>query len=299
MAIIVKEQNGTQLSVPFIGKNMVDFLDRVTLIDTKIGVIKTFDVFGVTKDMICSGQIIEQLDNPNYTYTDINTEFDKSNKFLSVDEMSAARVVKNYCEAADIDASPYLDKISKINNNLLVIVPFKPGRTFYITATSKMDSVTDREMVLSMLKWATGEESHKLEAKLIFKGKRSSDLSTFELPITEYLSTFKMYGAKDKIVDNLSSSDVIKFDPYGIIKPIEFVDKDKTIIVDGNFLYEKINDKVNIIGIWDPNGVDMIAFKKLGQSKMMKKLTASIELISNHRKYIAPYKLFKTNVIDK
>lgn len=297
MSIIVKEQAGPALSLPYIGRNLVNFLDGVTLIETRIGVIKNMDIFGENKTMIVSGHLVESLDDPNFIYTDSSTYFDRSPKLASTDGVSLIQVLKDYCEMADIDATPYIDKLKKINENKLLVVPFKPDRVFDITAAASAGGTTTKEMILKALRWDTSKETHKLEASLIFRGKRSRDTSTVVLPIVEYLSTFKLSGIKTSLSDGTNSKDIINFDVSGIIKPIEFSEKERSLILDNAFIYEKIGDKTTIIGGWDNTNNNLVTFKKIGSSKAAKKLTAAVDLIANHKKYIAPYKTFAVNTI--
>lgn len=297
MGVIVKEQEARLLTAPYIGQNIVNFLEGITLIETRIGQMTTMEVLGENKSMIVSGHIIEDMDTPTWLYTDSNTLFNKSSKFTSVDETPITQVIKSYCEIAGIDPKGAIDKLKKINDNLLLVVPFKPGRFFEVVSVSSAGGTTNTEMILKALKWETNPETHRLEANLVFKSKKTRNYSTVALPIIEYLSTFRLSGTKEKLSDGTDSRDIMKFDVCGILKPIEFVDKDHSLIIDGTYLYEKIDDKTSIIGIWAQTGTNLITFRKLGAGKLAKKLNASLELISAHKKYIAPYKSFETNVV--
>lgn len=299
MGIVVKEQAGVQLTAPYVGKNMVNFLNGITLTETRIGTLKMMEVFGEQKSMIVSGHMIDDMDNPSWLYTDSSTVFDKSSKFTPIDEDTPiSSAVKAYCDVVETDYKEYMQKLKKINDNMLLAVPFKPGRIFEVACANSAGGVSHKVLILDKVRWETSKETYKLEAKLVFKGKRTHDMSSVTIPIVEYLSTFRLEGTKDKLSDGTESKDIIEFDVCGIVKPIEFADKDKSLIIDGMYLYEKLSDRVNIIGCWSPTTSDLITFKKIGASKIAKKLIASVDLISAHKKYIAPYKTFKVHTVQ-
>ena len=110
------------------GKALIDFLSRVDMVETRIGEYSSSRRNGPI-DLIVSGHQLHDLENPSWILTSTNVTLDASNKFSNVFGSTPTQLINNYCNKTGVPAEEQKDiinKLTKLNKNKLLILPFKP-----------------------------------------------------------------------------------------------------------------------------------------------------------------------------
>lgn len=278
-------------------KALINYLNSVDTSETHIGEFSS-RVRGGKQDLIVSGHQIYGLTlDAGNILTDISTILDATRKFQNNQGRTVVQMLNASKDELGLtleEAKYYVDFISKINSNKLVIVPFKP-ETHCIVATPKgYQSETDG--IISNITWRTNKETHKLEATVRFKQSKGTGVEiSVSYKMSEYMDMFRLKTLN--LVDKGEKIDrsLIKMTDYGIIKPVEIEYKDSSITVDNTYIYYTVDGVTKIIGGWNLSG-DLIIVDNI-KGKHMTKIKENISLIKSHRKYIAPYTLYEANTI--
>lgn len=93
----------------------------------------------------------------------------------------------------------------------------------------------------------------------------------------------------------------IEMNSIGIIKPIEIVQGNNSVIIDGSFVYIRCGNEVSVVDrLWgEYTKVFKSVIKKYPTiGKVLSGLKNEIELIYRHRRLIAPYGLIEPNIIE-
>jgi hypothetical protein len=182
-----------------------------------------------------------------------------------------------------------ITKLKDINENKMLLIPFKPGSLFTILC----DDGKKKEAKLASIRWVTNKETYKIECSLIFKSKFDEK---FIFSITEYIDKFYLSGTETRKSSSKHDAKLIKMSDYGMIHPIEVTDGESKAAIDGTYMYYTNADKTHIVGRWDDNG-NMKLVKGIS-APVITKITDNLDYIKDNRKYIAPYKLFESNIIE-
>lgn len=279
------------------GKALVDFLERVDTTPTRMGEYSQRSKFGPV-DLVVSGHMLYGLSDPSWLLTDISTVLDASPKFNSAFDKSPIQLINNYCNKAGISkevSADYAETIKKLNKNKLLILPFKPHTSCNIDyEDDRGNKHTKVQANIEALKWKTNNETHKLVASIIFRPEKDDKQQT--IPVTEYLRRFRLSSMDILAKDKGNEIEMISITDYGIIKPIVVKEAGAEYAIDGTYMYCTINGDTRIIGKWNTAG-DMEVTMTKNKSKACKKIIDNLPIIKNHRRYIAPYKLFASNDI--
>lgn len=284
------------------GKALRDFLDNVDMVETIIGDYSS-STKGGKQDLVYSGYQMFNLNEPINVLTAIKTQLDVTDKFARAYDKTAFQILKEYLNEIKEDKSisaELLDKLVKLNKNRLIIVPIKPHSECRLNNINNDEELEDQQGKILYLKWSTNQETHKLECKVAIKFEGKINDKVYKFDISEYNDKFRLSALDVKMLGNKQKNKFIKMHRYGIIHPIEIVDGNYSIIVDGTYIYYCIANRDTIIGQWNTNGSIDIAIKgnNILKSKAYEKLKKNIEFIASHRKYIAPYKLLETHKVE-
>lgn len=277
------------------GKVLVDFLDRIDTTPTRIGEYSKRDEYGPV-DLVVSGHYLHSLDDPSWLLTDISTVLDASPKFNSAFDKSPIQLINNYCNKVGIPkdvSTEYAETIKKLNKNKILILPFKPHASCSIDYEDEMGNKhTKVQANIKILKWRTDKETHKLVATIVFKTEKDDRQRT--IPVTEYLKSFRLSSMDILAKDKGNDIEMISITDYGIIKPIVVKEAGAEYAIDGTYMYCTINGDTRIVGKWNTAG-DLEVNTPKNKSKAFKKIIDNLPIIKNHKRYIAPYKLFSPN----
>ena len=248
--------------------------------------------------MIVSGHMLEKMDSATWILTSIDTSLDKSPKFLKVFGKNPTQLLTNYynsLDKPDEELKKATDKLRDINNNKLLILPFKPGMQCSISV--KMETVTvNKDVVIKSIQWTTDKETYKLKCTINFEASSQYGGSKiFKLPITEYTKSFTLKSISLRTSASSTEQNLLEITDAGIFKPIEITDGSSGIAIDGSFLYHTVNGETSVIGYW--SGDELVVVSKSSNSKAYKKLMKSIDIITAHRRYIGPYNIYPCNTI--
>lgn len=292
--------NCSRYCVIHAGKTLADFINRVDMIETRIGEYSSREKDG-PKDLIISGHQLYDLNNPSWLLTDIKTTLDASNKFNSLYDKTATQLVSLYCNKVGMtkeEINEINDKIKRLNKNKLLILPFKPHTACNIDIDLDGEKQKKKDSKIAYLKWTTNKETYKLNCEIAFEVSTSFGTSTYKIPITDYIKRFRISQMDIQAKGKSHDASLINITDAGIIKPIVIKESGKTIAVDGTYVYYTLNNDTRIIGRWNSSNKLVIdADKKIMNTKAIEKILDNESYIKNHKRYIAPYMLYQANEI--
>ena len=252
------------------GKALYNFLSNIDTTETRIGEYESRTPGGVN-DLVISGHQLYDVNNQSWILTDIKTSLKASSKFEEVFDKNASQILTLFCRKADLSKEEFnniLEKARKIDRNKLLILPIKPNLECSVMVEESPNRFIKRECRINYLKWTTNEENYELECTVCFEFQHSENRKPYKLPITDYMNKF------------------------------EITSMDIQVKSRGNDLSGRINGEVRIIGEWDKNDKMVLnTDKKILSSTALNKLTSNEAYIRLHKRYMAPYMLYKPNII--
>lgn len=206
-----------------------------------------------------------------------------------IDCLANSEREKDICKIAS-------EKIKAFNQGKCVAVPFKCGTPMQGKFTD--GRVEDCEVAAVL--WKVDTETQEITMFIKVKCKYTG--SFFIKPISEYGSSIwvrnDVAGLSTKSKE-IKTSEIIKFNSAGFIKTIEFKADDTSLIVDSRYIYLKEEDNVSIVGAWDGTRVvPSLRLQEISWWNLVKKLEECLSIIKVHRRYIIPYGLNDTNIIE-
>lgn len=286
----------TKSCILHIGKALVDFIQRIDTTETKIGEYSSKKK-GEPYDLVVYGHQLFDLSSPSWILTDINTILDVSDKFLTAYDKNAFQIANIYCKHVGMsaqDTKTVTDKIKAINNNLMLVLPFKPHSNCEIDLTVNGNVEKKKEANINYIKWITNKETHKINCTIGFDLSNSSQI--VKMDIKDYIDKFRLSQMEMVAKGARHDKNLIKITDYGIFKPILIKEGNVSIAVDATYVYYNTPGDTRIIGFWDEN--DKLVIDKNIKSKAINKIKDNLTYIKNHKKYMAPYMLFEPNVIE-
>lgn len=282
------------------GKALVNFISNVDMIETKIGEYSSSDFKGkAKKDLITYGHQLYDLKSPSWLLTKIGITLDVSDKFKSLFDKNAFQIATEYCKHIKMtpaETKEITDKIKALNNNKVIILPFKPHTLCNVDFSGGVSNDKNKQAEISNLKWITNRETGKLECSIAFTSSNLTSQETTRFSITEYLKKFRLAQMELQAKGNKYDDNLISINNYGIIKPIVIKEGKASVAIDGTYLYYTINSDTHIIGYWDDSNKLIITSDI--KCKAMNKINKNLDLIRNHKKYIAPYLLHESNTVE-
>ena len=282
------------------GKALYNFLSNIDTTETRIGEYESRTPGGVN-DLVISGHQLYDVNNQSWILTDIKTSLKASSKFEEVFDKNASQILTLFCRKADLSKEEFnniLEKARKIDRNKLLILPIKPNLECSVMVEESPNRFIKRECRINYLKWTTNEENYELECTVCFEFQHSENRKPYKLPITDYMNKFEITSMDIQVKSRGNDLSLIEMTNDGIIKPIVIIDGNKEIAIDGTFIYGRINGEVRIIGEWDKNDKMVLnTDKKILSSTALNKLTSNEAYIRLHKRYMAPYMLYKPNII--
>lgn len=281
-----------------LGKALVDFIERVDMVQTRIGEYEARNAGGKL-DLVVTGHEIFEMEEPTWILSPMDVAIDKSDKFLSAYNMTAFQIAKKYCESVGKtpeETEEITDKIKNINKNRLLIVPFKPHTPCNVIYNN--NSVNDETIEANVLyiKWENNRETHKLDTTVVFQANESLQNKVQRYNISEYASKFTLTHIDIQAKVNKQGKSLIKVDNTGMIRPIVIKNDNVTVALDGTYLYLIQNNTIRIIGIWGND--NKLLIDKTVNNKALDTIRHNETYIKCHRKYIAPYMLYTPNIIE-
>ena len=280
------------------GRALVNFITKADMIETRIGEYSSRKK-GDKPDLVVYGHQLYDLKSPSWLLTDINTSLDASDKFRRLYDKTAFQIVSAYCKYVNMsseETKEITDKIKKLNSNKLIILPFKPRTQCSIDYT--VDGVTEKkkDAEIAYLKWVTNKENHKIECTIGFSVASATGNSTVKLPITDYISKFRLSQMEMQAKNNKYDKKMISINDYGIIKPIVVKQGNASVAIDSTYVYCSVSGETSIIGYWDE--YDKLVLKPNIKSAALDKIKDNADYIKNHKRYIAPYLLYEPNIVE-
>ena len=292
----------TNSCILHLGKALVDFIERVDTTETRIGDYEHRDYKhpGTKPDLVVNGHRIFDLESPDWLLSDISKVVDISDKFEKAFDKNAFQIATMYCKAAGYDSErtkKITDRIKNINACREIVIPFKPKTNCNIDIDTENIKAKKKDAVISYVKWKADDDTHKLKCTIGFKTENAFNSgNTIVIDAVDYLDKFRISQIDIKNDGTKKNNELIKITDIGIFRPIVVKDKDYAIAVDGTFLYTISSDGTEIAGFWNDKN-ELIIDKKL-KNKTVDIIKRNKDLIKEHKKYMAPYLLFKANVVE-
>lgn len=311
-----------RLSSVYVGRALTNFINSIDVSETRIGERQErSSIWDDPRDenlvydghMLCTGE-----QGPTWFLTDANkvkiTKTKRFNGFFEKSPIECIRDYFNWCEESlksgfdvqdrvdggidRLDEETVIDIVSKIEENKMVIVPFKYDNIKTVVEVEAEGVSTKRDMTIRGIKWKTDNETGELLCNVILNHRGIGSLGkTIMVSITEYGKRFNIEAVT---LANSSSrvkvANAIEYEHAGWVKPIELTNGVTSIIIDGTYVYYKNDTGTYIVGEWTDRGLVM---KYTNQNdKLFNKLGSYVKVISLHKRIIAPYSLVNTKVIN-
>lgn len=287
------------------GTNLVDFINGVDIIETQIGELRE-DSRTKKLGLIVSGHIIETSGAPTYVLSDLSTSIDISGKFISYKHLAPQQILRTYLDSLDISSEAKentLKTFKLFNSNRLLPLPIKPGAECEIVYSDNTGKKTTISTKVSSVRWGSDKQTGKLNCFIhciVDKGIFENNTRVVKIPIVEYGENIKLPQLERTLKSSEMDRDLIKMNSVGFIKPIVVTDDKFSLGVDNQHLYRITDTSVFIIGNWK-NG-KLVDFQggtePIQKSKAYKKIHNGMNYIEKHKRFIVPYGLFESNIID-
>ena len=281
------------------GKALCDYLSHINVHEAPIGDYtqaypsKDIPAYVVAGYLLCDGD-----DNGCSLLGDLSLSINTSSKFKNVFDKTAIQLLKQFLEASktdDPDVLKTVDMIKQINKNKLVIVPFKLGTTFN-TDVEFESKIVNKDLKLYGVRWYIDKTDFKLRCEWVLKSKIAFGGKAQKVDLEKYLDTYRLAIMNLQGKSKSSDMEIVKINRFAMFQPIEFVDEQTRLVVDGSYLYQVYNSNdILIVGEW-VNG-EMNTFTKL-TTKAYKKFKSNYEIIKLHAKYMAPFNFVDSNTVS-
>ena len=274
------------------GYTAAKFIERCDTVQSPLGQIHSTLIQWKPADLLISGIIYNKTDNPALALTPKRISIVKTSKFGRLRNKSMAQAILSYFEIAGEnieieDSENIIKKLMQINQDKLMIMPFKPGTKCKIIS----DKSTFGELEISAVKYSVDIETGRISGNIIVSISDGRNITNKVFGLSEYGSGFRLSKIELVLKDSKIDRKCMTVSPYGWIKPVIFENKDFGLAVDGSYIYFVNRFNTSIIGRWKQNG-EVEASPQLDNLKdtvVYKALFKHISYISLHRRYIAPY----------
>lgn len=286
-----------------VGDNMVRFLREIDTIESKIGEFSNDDLSSKTKYII-SGMQIDYTGNPTYLLADISTPIDVSKKFGSALSKTAMSLLNDYIKASEIeDGQELKDKLRKIENNKLLIVPVKPKMNCEVLIKNEKEGKSKEVLKsthIDIVKWLNNSKTNTLECMIITDVIEGASGKRCKVNLEEYGDRFRLSDIERSMTNSDVDRGLIKMSRFGYVRPVALVDKNKNgVILDNTYMYLVDGDNIKTIAYWDKNelkGEEI--YKEMTKTILYKKIKKNLNYIWQHRRFMAPYGLVDCQVVE-
>lgn len=310
------------------GKALVDFLSGIDITRTHIGDYESRERNG-KKDLVCFGHKLWEVEQPAHLLGDIKTVLDSEPKFKGYFNLSPNGLMDAYCKKHDIseeDIEQLHSMTSDMTKNRIIALPIKPHMECLIDINKSIEAkaglLTKKKTIdgkqvdgeeekaavketkaktkdryetsrVNYVVWRVNSTTHKLDCTVAFRVGPKNNEKTYTFSMCDYMDAFKI---NLESVPSAMDKKLIKMTNYGIVRPIEMTDGETTIAIDGSFVYDVQGSIIRVIGHW----VNSRELKITGgeMSNVLKKLLDNKEVVRSHRRYIAPYILYPSNLVE-
>lgn len=276
------------------GYALYEFLTNVDVVETQIGDFRS--------GKIVSGIMLENLSNPAYILSPLETSLSYPSKFLSVFGKAPLQILKVYtnkhCELEEQNALKA--KLKGIISNKYMVIPIKP-RTQCKVMTNSEEKNKFTELNLEYVKWHNDPNTMKFECELISEPQEAFGAQRrLKVKLTDYGKKFMISSIEGSLRPCKINRNSIQITDFGFIRPVIFKDKKNTLAIDGTYLYRVTSTHVEIAGVWGIGDSILEApeMKDLHKSQAYKELMENINYISKHKRFLVPYGFTEASVID-
>ncbi len=280
-----------------VGDNLVRFLREIDTLPSQVG--------ERTGDYIISGAQIDATGNIVNILSDVSESINITQKFRSTLEKSAMAILTAYLKMTNAaDADELRSKLTKIDNNKLLMLPIKPGMTCEVAVEASSKDGAKKESFKSSkvetIKWFNSKLTKEFECVIFTEVIDTNGNKRAKISLEEYGEKIKLTDIERTFAEAEIDRSLVKMTRHGIIRPLCVTDVRNTgIIIDNTYMYKIEHGTITLLASW-VNGElvgkekEFIEIQKTPQYKRIKK---HIKFISQHRRFIAPYGLVDTNNI--
>ena len=291
-----------------VGYAFENLLNGIAFVKSDIGSYRTSKKDGKV-DLIVSGHRIDGHNENSYILTSLNTFLCMSKKFkTSATGVCVTEVFNEYLDAMypqDIEENKEykykcIEKIKAIDSNKLLPLPFKLMNKYSIDLETNQGLNTFELELVSVI-WRTNKETGKLETTLTFVQDYIPNVGKYiKFKYEDYMNKFRPNRNGVYIKEGELNKDLIKITDFGLFKPIEVVDEKNRLIIDNTFIYNVAFGDTTVVGRWtETNQLELFReCSSVSKSKAYKFVQANVGTIGLHRKYIIPYTLYDTNIVE-
>lgn len=292
------------------GESLYKFITHIDTVKSSIGEYRKANNIG-TGSLIVTGVQLENLDNPINLLSDTSVNLEVNGKFNNFMDKPPIQLLKMYMNTlvslqGDSHNQAVLNKFKRIIASKDIVIPFKPGAD--CTFTVKKDDIEHNNItsVIKSVIWTTDKESTKLIGYITsFAVGIGAFTKTYRIPLEEYGASFKILSIERGLKKGNVNRDIIKVTRFGFISPIEIIDGNIRLVIDGSNVFIIEDNQAYLIARWrrindlgESELVETDMAKSLEKTKAYKHLKANIEYIEKHRRFIAPYGIVDTNKIN-
>lgn len=283
------------------GCALAKFLNEVDMVETEIGDVKSCDgssIQGTPRYLVVTGGILVKGSSLCNVLKDASSKIVINSKFKSIEDKSALRILKDYLKEASYSenvSEELCERLRNIESNKYIVSPFKISSHCKASGIDGMAGKAD--MVIHGARWDT-DSNGEMQHLVLMNGIGFTSEKIYKTPITEYGKSLVLSDI-DRMNTNPDSWECIEMTQYSFIRPVRVIVDGKTnLVCDNTFLYKEDiaaggDTKVTPVAYWDSNNKLVWGEEgaKLQRSKVYKQFKVYEDMVSKHRRFIAPYRL--------
>lgn len=288
-----------------VGRRLAKFIKGLDGEKTEIGNISPIKSNGT--DLICTGiSLYTKGDIGNVMLPISSVSIPIESRFKSYMDERPMALLRAYINKNDFSAEEragLIDKFKNIEKGKFIPVPIKPGVKCLAKAINESGVSGKKEIRVSTfiqcVEYKLNREKRKMEYTVTTGVTDNIGSKQLKFDIEEYGKRLWLVDTESSHIKKDITDPLVHITTFGIIQPIEIVSNTGSIIVDNEGAYYKgVNGKpIEMIAIWN-NRTLQLQDKEYKKNKMFLELKRNEDYIYKHRKYIAPYGLVDTHIVN-
>lgn len=289
------------------GYSLAKFLAETETVESSIGeLIKASDKRG--DYLLVTGIQVDSGYNPTKILGPHQMGISRSKKLGNSWNIPTASIVRDYCKIVGNKQETTLNQtLSGIESHKLLLTPLKPGMQCEVYVEEKQTDggepiLRKKHSTIEYLKWQTNPSTKQVECFVITDVLDAVTNKRGKIPITQYGERILLTDLERSLSVNTDKAhNLIKMTNFGAIHPIEITTgKGNSLVLDNTYLYSVTFDTAIVVASWE-NGklVGDKDFQRISKNSLFKLINSYIPYISQHRKYMTPYGVIDSNIINQ
>ena len=293
-----------------VGENIVNFVNGIDSVESKIGEIHSGKDFGGFSDIKATDIFMTTgiTLHKNYSPTNVITKAPTNGmvvqgKLGNCDGKSPIQLLKKYTSYCKLPAhvqNKAADDLKKFNSNRVIPTPFKAGTDIEVVHKGFDGKTTKTLTTVEQIKYNINTAGALEGMILADVGRTDTGSSYAKVKLSEYGTSWFLPNLERNLKTSEITYEAIRMNNMGLIDAIEVTDGTNTIAVDSQHMYLAKKGSITIIGDWGDSGMkeNPEIMGAVTKTKAYKKMKTYMRFIEKHRRFIIPYGLSEVNKIQ-